>query len=430
MLGATFTAWASASAASAATNAPTFEQIMQAPDDVDLNIAYARSMADSGQLLGAAAALERVLMLKPNAASVRLLYAVVLYRLDDLQGANAQLALVDGAQLPPLERAELEKYRRVVNSGRKNTKFNGQLSAGFAYNSDALGALEALFDNTGKIVPHKSGTQAVFSGALDGSTKLNDDFELYGILAGFSRSDVSGPDDRLQYISGEIGLKQTLLKGSWQIGAIANNYWLLGNSYLSEYGGRALATWNPNTSITLNASFEAVSQDFRDPLIDLFKSFLGGTGDGARYAIQGGATYRMDAHSSLRATVGYEMKDAGYRPFAYNAPFVGAGYRGLLGSGVYLDIQADYRWVDYRAVDKIFLSPLKTKRQDRSESIRASLGVPLSAFSRAGATADMLEDLTLEGSLSYAARSRPSPLADYSGLGAELRLVWSLGDGR
>src|SRR6201999_878009 len=101
---------------------PTLEQVMQAPDDVDLNLAYARSMADSGHLLSAAAALERVLMAKPNAASVRLLYAVVLYRLDDLQGADAQLTQVDDAQLPPLERAELEKYRRVVNNERKDTK--------------------------------------------------------------------------------------------------------------------------------------------------------------------------------------------------------------------------------------------------------------------------------------------------------------------
>ena len=128
---------------------------MQAPDDVDLNIAYAKAQADSGHLLSAAAALERVLMLKPNAASVRLLYAVVLYRLDDLQGANAQLAMVDGAQLPALERKELDKYRRVVDSGRKDTKVHGQLAAGIAYNSDALGALVTEFDFTGKGAPRE-----------------------------------------------------------------------------------------------------------------------------------------------------------------------------------------------------------------------------------------------------------------------------------
>jgi len=36
---------------------------MQAPDDVDLNIAYAKAQADSGHLLSAAAALEEIVSL-------------------------------------------------------------------------------------------------------------------------------------------------------------------------------------------------------------------------------------------------------------------------------------------------------------------------------------------------------------------------------
>jgi hypothetical protein len=59
-----------------------------------------------------------------------------------------------------------------------------------------------------------------------------------------------------------------------------------------------------------------------------------------------------------------------------------------------------------------------------------ALGVPLSAFSREGATADALENLVVEGSVNYAQRSRSYPLADYDGFGGELRLVWNFGDGR
>jgi len=402
---------------------PTFEQVMQAPDDVDLNIAYAKAQADSGHLLSAAAALERVLMLKPNAASVRLLYAVVLYRLDDLQGANAQLAMVDGTQLPPLERKELDKYRRVVDSGRKDTKVHGQLAAGIAYNSDALGALVTEFDFTGKGAPRESGAGAVFSGLLAGSTKLgsSDDLELYGALAGYDRNSISGPDDQIQYVTGEAGLKETGRMGSWQLGGVARYYRVLGDPFLTEYGGHGEASWRLDTATTLSASAEAVWQDYNEPVI-------GALNMGARYAIQGGITYRIDSHATIAAIGGYETHVASYKPFGYDAPFAGANFHDLLGSGVYLDVQGDLRWVGYRAVDTLFL--FNTKRYDTDVFARAAVGVPLSAFSAEGATADGLENFALEGSVNYAKRNRSFPLSDYDGFGGELRLVWHFGDGR
>ncbi|HEX4861424.1 MAG TPA: hypothetical protein VFV07_09320, partial [Rhizomicrobium sp.] len=386
---------------------------MQAPDDVDLNIAYAKAQADSGHLLSAAAALERVLMLKPNAASVRLLYAVVLYRLDDLQGANAQLAMVDGTQLPPLERKELDKYRRVVDSGRKDTKVRGQLAAGIAYNSDALGALLTEFDFTGKGVPRKSGAGAVFSGLLAGSTKLgsSDDLELYGVLGGYDRNAISGPDDQMQYVTGEAGLKETDRMSSWQLGGVARYYRLLGDPFLTEYGGRGELSVRLDTATTLSASGEAVWQDYNEPLI-------GALNAGARYSVQGGVTYRIDSHATIAATGGYETHVASYKPFGYDAPFAGLNFHDLLGSGVYLDVQGDMRWVGYRAKDTLFL--FNTKRYDTDVFARAAVGVPLSAFSAEGATADGLENFALEGSVNYAKRNRSFPLADYDGFGGEL----------
>jgi len=432
-IGAILAAGASVDIACAATaSGPTFEQVMQAPDDVDLNLAYAKAQADGGHLLSAAAALERVLMARPNAASVRLLYAAVLYRLDDLQGANAQLAMVDGAQLPPLERAELEKYRRIVSDSRKDTRIKGQIAAGIAYNSDALGALQAEFDFAKKGAPREAGVADVVSAIVTGSTKLgsSDDWQLYGSLAGYSRDQFSGPSDQLLYLTGEIGVKQTEQMSSWQLGAVADHYLLFSDPFLTEYGGRAQADWRLDTATTFNISLEGVWQDYHEPLIDVLKTFLGGTNDGPRFNLAGGITYRIDSHSTIGARAGYETHTAGYKPLGYDAPFIGANYRGLLGSGVYLDVQGDLRWVDYRAVNTQFLPGLTGKRKDTIDSVRATLGVPLSALSSEGATADILEDLALEGTLSYTTRSRPYPLADYDGFGAELRLVWNFGDGR
>src|SRR5262245_17466219 len=68
-----------------ADQATSFDQVLTAPDDPQINLSFATQEADDGHLLNAAAALERLLLAHPNAHSVRLFYAVVLYRLNDLQ---------------------------------------------------------------------------------------------------------------------------------------------------------------------------------------------------------------------------------------------------------------------------------------------------------------------------------------------------------
>jgi hypothetical protein len=411
----------------AAAAGPTFEQVLAAPDDVGLNVAYAKAEANEGHLLSAAAALERVLMLKPNAASARLFYAVVLYRLDDLQAANAQLALVDASQLPPLERKELEKYRRIVSSTRKSTTFNGELAAGIAYDSDALGALLIGTPLGGPRPSHKPGTGAVVSAALSGSTRLDDAYSLYAALAGYSRTDFSDSEAQIQYFGGEIGLKNTEQMTSWQVAGVVRHTLVFGNPLLTEYGGRASFDWRADTAVTLSASLESVWQDYHEPFYVPFSSFVHNADDGAYYRAQGGIAWRIDSHSRVDIAAGYESHPASYRPFGYTAPFANIDYRGLLGSGIYVDLFGNLRWARYDAVDIHFTS---VRRNDTDYLVRAALGVPLSAFSADGATGDMLEDLTLEGSVNYASRARTAPFSDYGGFGAGLRLVWHFGDGR
>ena len=57
----------------------------------------------------------------------------------------------------------------------------------------------------------------------------------------------------------------------------------------------------------------------------------------------------------------------------------------------------------------------------------AALGAPLSAFAPQGATGDIREDIKIEGAVSHTGREAEPPLADWSGWGAELRLIWRFG---
>src|SRR5579864_589440 len=118
-----------ASTPALADSPPTsFDQVLAAPDDPEINLSFARQEADDGHLLNAAAALERILLAHPNAHGVRLFYAVVLYRLNDLQGAKRQLKLLDDVRLTPLQTAERNKYERLVEAGQSRTSVHGRRS--------------------------------------------------------------------------------------------------------------------------------------------------------------------------------------------------------------------------------------------------------------------------------------------------------------
>jgi len=414
--------------AAPAAEGPSFDQIMAAPDDVDLNIAYAEAQASAGHLLPAAAALERVLMLHPAAHSVRLLYAVILYRLDDLQEARAQLQMVDPSRLTDLQRAELVKYQGLVNGESSNTTFGGRLSAGLAYDSDATGSLVTLFDYLP--IQHRSGDSMVYSGDIGFSSKIGNggDLAIYGKAGGYSKIFIKGQRENFDHFDGEFGLANTGLYSSWRAGAFAHRYLLFNSPYLTEYGAHVEHSWRPNTSTIVTASLELAKQDFREPSIDFLSPFIGGTHDGWRGDVQAGISYRLDAKSTLGAVASYEYKLASYGPFSYSAPGIQANYHRFLGSGAYLDVMGNVRWLDYRKVDTFFLFPATKKRTDTDLFLRAALGVPLSAFTADGATGDYLENIVLEGSVTYTNRNSIYPISDYDSTGAMLRLVWHFGD--
>ena len=107
----------SAQAADDQTGGVTFAQVLASPDDVGLNFDYARSEAQAGNLLNAAAAMERVIASRPDWAPARLFYAGLLYRLDDMQDARTQLWLLNDRNLNRQQRQEADDYRRKVGPG-------------------------------------------------------------------------------------------------------------------------------------------------------------------------------------------------------------------------------------------------------------------------------------------------------------------------
>jgi len=254
------------------------------------------------------------------------------------------------------------------------------------------------------------------------------DLAVFGSGSAYSRSSIGGPSADYLDLEGNFGVLGTGLKSNWEVAGVVRTFQLFDAPYLTEYGGRAAYNWNPTTSLTWIGSIEAVGQSYHEPVIKaLVPAFISGTHDGARYDITGGVSYRISSLNTISGAVGFEYKTAGYEPFGYYAPYIDANYHSLLGDGAYLDVGGEIRYVDYQKFDAYFLNAL---RQDMRGNARAAVGAPLSSFWPEKATGDYRENIILEGAMTYMERTSKGPIAAYSDVGVEMRLIWKFGDSR
>ncbi len=415
-------------AAVEAAAAQDFDAVLAAPDDPAINLEFARRAADAGDLNGAAGALERVLIADPNRHSARLLYAVILFRLDDLQGARDQLDLLDPVSLTPLQRAEATRYRARIERARSGTRFSGSLSAGLTWEEDAAGALTTQFDTVGVPVSEEGGAAVLavrfnLARDLDGAAG----YALFGSLGGYDRTTFDDIDGDVRRGDVEAGLSYTGRLNSWNISAVARALNLLDDPYMREVGVKGQARWRTSNATTVSLTGEAVSQTFDEPAVDAAALILGGNRDGWRYDLNLGISHRLSARSSIGASIGWQDKQADYEPFGYSGSSLQARYDVGTRRGQYLALSGGVQWLDYDAPDPVFIGFGAPAREDVRSWARVAVGAPISAFTAAGATGDWRQDVGVEAALTYGARDSETPLADYDSWGAELRLTWRFG---
>lgn len=412
--------------AASTARAQDFEAILAAPDDAELNIAYARAQIQQGNLSIAASTLERVLINEPNRHSIRLLYAVVLYRLGDLQGAREELRRLDGVTLEPSQRDEANHYLRLVSQGLADSSYTGRLTMGLAYDNDAAGAYFTAFDIIGAPTPEE-GVAEELALNIDLRSRLGES-RIYDVYASgflFEHAALSGAAVDVQRGDVEVGLARTTRLTTTRAGLVLRHVRVAGEPQLTETGLHLDTRWRATNGTALTFRAEILQQNYNEPLIDLLAPIIGGDRDGERYLVGLGVSHRLTARTSLGAGLDYEVKTAGYDPFAYTGPRAYASIDHRFKRGVYAQASASTRWVNYEDADIFFLAG-KT-REDVRSSARLAVGAPLSAFTARGATGDLRESLILEGALTYSRRDSVSPIADYEGWGAEIHLVWRFG---
>lgn len=178
-----------------------YSAILESPDDLDLTVAYARQELEAGNLPGASAALERLLILYPAENTVRLLYAVTLFRLDQVAEAQREFAAVDPDQLSGADQRVLEEYSERTRRRLSNLTGDIGLTVGIQYDSNR--------DNFPLGGTFQVDIPGLGPSLIDTGEDGEDDFGVFGIVDG--RVDYKLPSQTVQRLSLEftaLGVEQ------------------------------------------------------------------------------------------------------------------------------------------------------------------------------------------------------------------------------
>ena len=380
----------------------------QAPVDA---IALARRQSDEGDLTGAAATLDRALLENPNAGDARLLYIATLCRLGDPQGARIEIGKIGRQDVLAAMFDEANAAcggtlaRPAPFAGNAVSTVSGEIYGGLAYDHDAVGALALQSDFFGS-ARRDDGIGWI------GGARLAMHSSGYGGAGGFyggfslaSKHELSGP--RLDYDIGELrlGLGRSGGRTGYSIGAVVRHIRLLGDPYVTEYGGQGELMLGRNRAPGVRIKLEGVHQNY-DGI-----RFPGSNADGLRLDLSAAFEARVGRRGFATVGLGGEAKDARVRNFGYRGGRIFAGFQLPFANRDTLTLSATIRHIDFCNVE------FTIDRKDTRAFARIAYAVALSdgGWFVEGAATYTYRRLRFDGATDF--RIHRSP-------GGEARLIW------
>jgi len=398
----------------------TFEDIYANPDNQDLNLNYARQQVAAGDLLSAAATLERMLYASPNWDSARLFYALILFRLDDRQAAIRELNLLDGRPLSPKQRALAQSYRDNIENGGSDkaaSGFSGRLAIGVRYDNNAGNALA----DTLLTFADRSDQSLFVQAALKYSNPIGDNGLKFnaGIEAQTRRHEAFS---RANYDSfgGTAGLSGNMGDAFvWAADSQIAQINISGQRYLRQYGGRLTLKRAIGETTALWIRGTWYDQDYDDLAFTNIETLRSGD----KLTASAGLIKNFSGKSFLNASIGYENKNASDAIFAYDGIRVSGNFKNAFNNGVYINGRATYRMLKYDGPS--FNNPNPTRREDNHLYGRLGLGASINAIGTMMKMTDNpgLDNIYLETGMIYTNRNSNNSVLDYENIGAELKLI-------
>ncbi len=355
-----------------------YDEVLAAPDDPTLNLRYVKDLIAKGNVQLAAATTERILLQYPDADDVRLLYAILLYRLDVLDDASVQLDILEMHKPSAAIQAEIARYRDLIKQRLNPLKRSASFSAGMHYDTNRNTSPDSgQFMVRDTLFPLPSG-----------------DIDDWGRLAiGAAQIAKDTGRQQLQQVFGDVAV---LYDDQVEVDALDVNALLVnaGFVYKTAYGDlipRAHANWIELDSKKYSRDY-AVSLRGQRPI---FKSTVRAftqvtTGwrkynntsslpfsseqDGNYQRVEIGGDHQLNATLGLRVAAAYNNVDADLAYEGYDGFDISAAVTKVLPRGSFVLASVSYERQDYDGPDP-FVS--RKKREDQDVQLDVTYGVPV-----------------------------------------------------
>lgn len=374
-------------------------------------LAAARQQAAAGNLTGAAATLERSLLLRSGTDSdeVRLYYASVLCRLGDLRRGAYQMANVRDAAADGWEEARRDcAQARPIPVEARGDSISGILTLGVSEQSDARGALVVEYDYPLSPILNEPGGAVAATAAFDARFWSRPGGHGYAGLTGQLTRDFHGPDLDYQKVGGRLGYGFRLRGQDRElaIGAVARYVRVAGESWSNEAGVEVELSDAINGNDRWSVRLEAADQSFMAALYDPWRN-------GWHYDASFTFRRNQGLNRAWAAGAALEVKEAEWAPYGYQGGRVfGAIQLPLANGRNYASVSGVLRYIDYGD------EPFTTDVREFRSYVRAAVGMPLNRTGLFG-----------ELAATHSGRwyNEEAGFRDYSSFGVEARLVYRFG---
>jgi hypothetical protein len=408
----------------------TFEDVFANPDDKQLNIDYARQEANSGNLLAAAATLERMLIIDENWDDARLFYAAVLYRLGDYQGAEREVRILEARPLTPDLKAQLESFTARIRGKLKKSRLVGALSVGLTYEDNVAVNADDVAGGGGSAIatsdqPDQGLTarvRAKYSYELGGVQ----DAKFIAMFSSYSKLYEDFGQVDFNFLAGKVGFEGADGPFDWVVTLDYKNLDIAGDQYLSEYGldMRIRRELTEKTSIQFDGDYS--DQSYDNIVIGALPTQIEDLRSGLKYSGAVSLNHKFGAGVRGSVGVGLQTKKAEFEPYAYSTTFLTASGSKNFRNGAYAVASYFYRDVDYRESDPTIAGVGPEPRREDRHYARAAVGVPVGAIFDTGNEnlQKTLDSVVVEASVFRDERQANFDIYDYDNTGAEVQLTW------
>ncbi len=366
----------------------SYADVLKDPDNIDLNFRYAKAQVSRGNVRGAVSTLERILLITPDLPQVRLMYAIVLFRLDNIDEAEREFNALKQLTMAASLEAEIDRYLGAIKKRRQTTTARVQVSVGVKRDSNV---------NAGPRSGQALGAGLLF--APTGRAQKQDDFAALGIVTANVTQDLGhqAPDKFLfsatyfhneqmqidpqdiQSGSASVALKLNYEPFTMTPKITYTNLQLSREHFHSSWGAEVRfdrRNFLPNYG-GIDGHFTLGVKDER--FSPIFENGLGPERDGQRVEAEFGLKKQFTPNHILAGTALYTRKLPYEKSFnGFRGHKVSLQHTWLLGEGQFLLTGLDYATNLYKEPDPS-VTAFQT-RHDTQVRFRVTYGAPLSNF--------------------------------------------------